>query len=667
MKVTKDSKVLDILKAYPTTVKIFDKFQLHPFRNINNDLETVAFKNNADLEAVLKELNNVITGPSEAGEAVRGVPHGKIHQNMTFRLVTTRYPATRNIFAEHGVLELAEKHWPDENIFFFAMALHMPPDKLVDKLTETVEGVSKPAAGVPPFQPEDIHINFIKVAVIFALTTGCLYGAGILFYFGMNGALHGVPRAMLEAHGHTQIYGWVGLFIMGISYFALPRFWNASLYNVLMAKMSLIPMTIGITLVFLSRHLLLMGDYIPFRVMAIGGSLIEVAAICLFMYIMVNTYRSNTTRKFEVYEAYFFVGYVWFLIQGVIFVGTMVYMAYNGLNTIPRLVEQPLLHMQIMGFACMAILGILTKTLPVFLGIKEPRKDINLYVFLLLNTSILLRVVSLVLKETYPLFQTAFLAAGCLEALAILLFFYNLRLHHMGEIDSGIPRKEYRKFIQASLFWFLMAESALLYFNINQFYTGTEVSYALFGAYRHAIFVGFITMMILGCASKMIPMSLGTQLYSYRALFWTFILLNTGSILRVTCQPLAADYNMSTLFLPMGISGFLEYGAIFLFGYNVWKTVGQRQVQEEQEMGERITVVTPETNVYQLIKQHPQALDVLVSHGFKQLKNPVLLNTVARTVNIGAAATIHTTDLDSLLKKLNEAINKKTPQTQDIT
>ncbi|MEE9558953.1 MAG: DUF1858 domain-containing protein, partial [Candidatus Brocadiales bacterium] len=181
------------------------------------------------------------------------------------------------------------------------------------------------------------------------------------------------------------------------------------------------------------------------------------------------------------------------------------------------------------------------------------------------------------------------------------------------------------------------------------------------------IFVGFITLMILGCASKMIPMSLGVPLYSYRALFWTFVLLNTGTILRVTCQPLAADYNMTSLLLPMGVSGFLEYAAIFIFGYNIWMTVSQKREQQGEETADQITVVTPETNVYQLVKQHPKTLDILVGRGFKQLRNPVLLNTVARTVNIGTAVTIHTTDLGSLLKDLNAVVNvdKEATQGQD--
>ncbi|MEE9200511.1 MAG: hypothetical protein V3V45_03605, partial [Candidatus Brocadiales bacterium] len=366
MRATKDSIVLDILKSCPAAIKVFHKFHLYPFRDLDSSLETLASKDGAGLEALLEELNEAIASPPGTDEAVGAAPGHKVHQNMSFRLITTRHPATRDVFDRYKVLAPAEEHWPDEKVSFFAMGLHLSTEKLVDELNEAVAETTaaQPAEGSST-QPENIHVTFMKMAVAFMLTTGCLYGAAMLFYFGMNGTLSGIPKAMLEAHGHTQVYGWIGLFIMGISYFALPRFWGTTLHNPFIAGKTLYPMTIGIVLVFLSRHLLLMGNYTLFWVMAVAGGCLEVLAICLFIYLMVHTYRSNTGRKFEVYEAYFFAGYTWFLIQAVIFVGTLVYMAFNGVNAVPHLVAQPLLHMQIMGFACMVILGILTKTLPI--------------------------------------------------------------------------------------------------------------------------------------------------------------------------------------------------------------------------------------------------------------------------------------------------------------
>ncbi len=69
--------------------------------------------------------------------------------------------------------------------------------------------------------------------------------------------------------------------------------------------------------------------------------------------------------------------------------------------------------------------------------------------------------------------------------------------------------------------------------------------------------------------------------------------------------------------------------------------------------------------MYQFIKQNPQAIDVLVSKGFTQLRNHILRNTLARAVNIRQAVKINSTDLDQLLKELNESIQAE--KTEDVT
>ncbi len=111
----------------------------------------------------------------------------------------------------------------------------------------------------------------------------------------------------------------------------------------------------------------------------------------------------------------------------------------------------------------------------------------------------------------------------------------------------------------------------------------------------------------------------------------------------------------------MGISGFIESLAILLFGINIWQTIsdGKRQSTGEEDIHGEIITVTAHTNVYHLLKQHPQALDILVSKGFSQLKNPILRNTMTRAVNLGQATKMHHTDLNQLLKELNEPLKSQ--------
>jgi hypothetical protein len=167
-------------------------------------------------------------------------------------------------------------------------------------------------------------------------------------------------------------------------------------------------------------------------------------------------------------------------------------------------------------------------------------------------------------------------------------------------------------------------------------------------------------MMIFGFASRIIPISQGIKLHSYTLLTKIFILLNVGCAIRVIFQPVAVHTGSTSAFLLMGISGFIESVAILLFGINIWKTISKgKQGTKDDEVHDEITTVTATTNVYQLIKQHPQTIDIFVSKGFTQLKSPILRNTLARAVNIAQAIKIKHTDIDQLLKELNEAVQAK--------
>ena len=100
--------------------------------------------------------------------------------------------------------------------------------------------------------------------------------------------------------------------------------------------------------------------------------------------------------------------------------------------------------------------------------------------------------------------------------------------------------KSYEKFVWAGILWLIVAEIAMMVFTVQESFTGVPVSHALIGAYRHAVTVGFITMMIFGFASRIIPISQGIKLHSYSLLLWTFILINAGSAIKgyfsATCR-----------------------------------------------------------------------------------------------------------------------------------
>lgn len=584
----------------------------------------------------------------------------RIRQENTVREVIEKYPITRRIFETYGIM-CGGNILPEKPLSFFAKMHNVSPTKLINDLQGLIDGknISDEEIAITKPQSEHIYEIFIKTAIIIVLSTGCLYGAVLLAYTAYNGSLDSVSWILTETHGDTQVYGWVGLFIIGISYFALPKFWNTMLSSTSLAYKSFFLMVIGILLSFIFKTASYYSSLFFLKIPVLVGCSFQVASIAIFFYVICMTYFSSEREKFEIYEGFLLSSYLWFILQAAIFVALYFHFTVVENRNIPVAFKNPIRHIQIMGFGCMVIIGIFAKTLPIFLGIQEPNKRTNAYVLCMLNISIALRTISGFYREytdnLYGFFTIIFCLAGILETFGIFLFIYSLDLFNSKRVIKNPVNLPvgFRKFIRAALVWLFISESALLTFTIYESISGEQVSHALFGAYRHAIFVGFISMMILGCASKMIPLSKGVKLYSIKLLNVTFVLVNIGCVFRVVAQPLSS--HIYPQFYPiMGISGFIEYAAMFCFGVNAWKTM-QLGIREE-ETTEQIKIATANTNVYQLIKQYPQTLDILIASGFKQLKNPILRNTLARTISLGQAVQINPVNLEELLSKLNAVI-----------
>jgi iron-sulfur cluster repair protein YtfE (RIC family) len=688
--ITKDMIVNDVVNTYPQTNEIFTKYGVDTCCGGIQSIEKTAAACNVNLDDVLKTLNEAVPAPEQdktedeilkdETEVTAATPvtdttgskkGGEITGNTTVKDIVKYNPETKGVFTKYGLLECGGEYGPEEAIYFFARVHNVDPDSLIKELNDVIRGkIAAPevAADEAELAYENIYEKFIKAAIIIALSTGCVYGAFILFYMGIQHSLYAVPKVLIETHGHTQIFGWCGLFIMGVSYFVLPRFYAVRIYSGKLANLSFYFMVAGIFLVFTYRTLLPVNNHFFFKILIVSGCLLEVVAVLMFLIVAVKTVLSAEKQELETYETFLISGYLWFLIVTLAHAGIVFYMLNADETVLPHAAIYPLRHIQVMGFITLVIFGVVSRTLPAFLGLKTPNPKMNLIIMFMLNASVLVRAVSQPLMTYYAdvdlpfyyVFNTLYFTSGCVELLSILLFLYNLNILSKPEVDfSGMEiEKSYEKFVWAGILWLIVAEIGMIVFTVQESFTGVPVSHALIGSYRHAVTVGFITMMIFGFASRIIPISQGIKLHSYSLLFITFILINVGSTLRVVFQPLAVHTGSVPAYLIMGISGFIESVAILLFGINIWRTIsdGKRQGTEEEDVHDIITNVTASTNVHQLIKQHPQTLDILVSKGFTQLKNPVLRNTLGRAVNIGQAIKIHHTDLDQLLKELNESL-----------
>jgi hypothetical protein len=244
-----------------------------------------------------------------------------------------------------------------------------------------------------------------------------------------------------------------------------------------------------------------------------------------------------------------------------------------------------------------------------------------------------------------------------LVAFSILLFVYGIRVFEKStrELDDVVMDRSYSKTIRTAYVWLIIG---VLILGAKPFLKAfSEPQYLFHGAANHAIAVGFVTLMIIGYASKMVPTFKGVGMHSIRLADLSFYLINIGCFLRVSTQIMIGLSNDSYYSL-IGFSGWIELAAIGIFGYNVWKTMNAEDEDEIEEPKETLTEITGDTNIANAIDQYPEILDVFLEFGFKQLSNPVARKTVAKMFTIKQASKIHPVEIDTLLKALNEKIKK---------
>jgi hypothetical protein len=215
------------------------------------------------------------------------------------------------------------------------------------------------------------------------------------------------------------------------------------------------------------------------------------------------------------------------------------------------------------------------------------------------------------------------------------------------------------KIVRAAYAWLAVSMVLLLLLPVHQLVSGIPFSHAYYGAIRHAITVGFVSLMIMGMAAKVVPTLNGRDTRGMSALWGPFLLVNVGCFLRVSLQALTdLDHRF---FAFVGVSGVLEVSGLAWWGAGLARimvhgkrgaAMGARDSAPEPVLA-RPEQIKPAHSVADVIAWYPQALEVFAEFGFTLLANPILRRTLARGVTIEQAAALRDVPLEKLLDALN--------------
>jgi hypothetical protein len=492
-----------------------------------------------------------------------------ITENTTVAEVVQAVPGARRVFDKHGLHGCGGAHGPTEPLSFFASVHQVDLKQMLEELN--AEAQRPQERHVYQETLEDyIYRRFFKAGVAIVLTVGALWGAVNLAQIALGKSflqLHLVQS--IHAHAHAMIFGWVGLFVMGFAYQSFPRFKNTTLWRPDLANLSFYLMLTGI-IARMSAELLIHSQF----GLALGffSGAVELVSIVLFLTVLHRTARKSIEPR-NPYEKFIAGSFLWFFVQALLgdffFFAKATAVGQQQLIRRIALIDGPLRDLQLLGFIALIIAGVSQRFVPLVYGLGRPKKDRQSLIFVIMNISLVLNVISYVAVLT-----TGNLAWGLgLEIAYLLMPVWAVLL----AIQLGVFRKPTQpdrtfKFIRAAYVWLIVANGMMPFFLPYAIATHQGFAHAYMGAHRHAFTVGFISMMIMAVAARVVPILAGVDARKLSNLWGPFILITAGNSGRVLLQ-IATDFRPNVAYPLVGLTGFIEVAALAWWGIGLWRVM----------------------------------------------------------------------------------------------
>ena len=503
----------------------------------------------------------------------------EITKLMSVADIVKACPTARRVFDKYGLKGCGGEHGPTETLEFFAAVHNVDVDALVGELNAEMRNPSKDEYVYQESLGDFIYRRFFKAAIVIVLSVGALWGATNLLQIALGGTFLQVRLVpAIQAHAHAMIFGWMGLFVMGFAYQSFPRFKYVSLWRPDLANMTLYLMLIGIASRVGAELLQPMPVGVGLGILAAGT---ELAAITMFIVIILKTARQSV-EPHQIYEKFIFGAFFWFFVQAIVsdllFFAKVTAVGVDQVVMRIALIDGPLRDIQLLGFGALIIAGVSQRFVPAVYGMGKPRHDRQSLIFWLINGSLILDIAS------YELFFSTgnlYYSIG-LELAFILMAVWALLLVMQIRVFAKTAQSDRSlKFIRAAYTWLLISMAMLPFFLVYGVLTHQGFSHAFLGSYRHAYTVGFVSFMILGVASRVVPILAGVDSSRVSSLWGPFILLNVGCAGRVVLQILT-DFIPRVAFPLVGVTGFIEVAALAWWGVELWHTMNLSHTHRAQ-------------------------------------------------------------------------------------
>ena len=414
---------------------------------------------------------------------------------------------------------------------------------------------------------------YVSSGLVFMLLPGTFLGVWNLLQISGRESVASVSPAWLQAHGHAQVFGWIGSFIFGIGFYSIPRLRGATKPAFGAAWACWVMWTIGVAVRWAAN----VYGWQWRLLLPLSGTL-ELAAVLIF-FRAVSQHRPELSGKngpehsgkSQLYP------WIWVVISastGLMLVlianlAACIYLALRGAGpALPHGPDQRYLVLVTWGFLVPFVWGFSAKWMPVFLGLKAVRPS-------LLRGAIVVNFVGIVSTLLgWGAGATVLFVAGAVLVIAALRMFEAARQEPK---TRGI-HWSFPFFVRMAYGWLLAA--ALLGVGAALW----DTSGGIWGASRHALTVGFVAIMVMCVGQRILPAFAGMRpLWSPRLMFIGLILLTVGCALRVCCEVIAYQGYADWAWTVLPDSALLELAGVTAFAVNILGTFILQPSHEQKQ------------------------------------------------------------------------------------
>jgi hypothetical protein len=416
---------------------------------------------------------------------------------------------------------------------------------------------------------------WILSGLFFMALPGTLLGFSNLLSISAHHGLGSMPAAWMEGHGHAQLFGWIGSFILGIGFYSQPaRAHSAHRIPVL----CFVLWTSGVLLRWLAN----VYEW-HWRSLLVISSAVELFAILLFL-VAASRHRRpapGAGEKKSSMEPWMIAVLLSTagLTAAVIFnfIECMRLAFFGALPSFPHVLDQKYLLLLGWGFLAPVVWGFSARWLPAFLSLNSPRPGALRLTLLFGYAGVGFGIAGLLVPAT----------ALLIAAASTVMFALRLFERPRGPAKVQGIHSSFGVFIRLAYVW--LAISAVM----SEWAALSDQHGGIWGASRHALTVGFAATMVFSIGPRILPHFCGvTRLFSSRLMFASLLLLQTGCLLRVSSEPMAYEGFAGFAWRALPVSGTLELGGVLIFAFNLAATLafGQSMVD-----GHRTKLTQPVT------------------------------------------------------------------------